>query len=76
MTETDMSSTIKTEIIVEMKSGKTDKENNVGEGRILRPRRVNYIINEKKSVKKTVKSCREVPLQIKLEKRNNLRIIF
>ena len=52
MTETDMSSTTKTEIIVEMKSGKTDKENNVGEGRILRPKRVNYIINEKKISKK------------------------
>ena len=52
MTETDMSSTTKAEIIVEMKSGKTDKENNVGEGRILRPKRVNYIINEKKISKK------------------------
>ena len=47
-----MSSTTKTEIIVEMKSGMTDKENNVGEGRILRSRRVNYIINEKKISKK------------------------
>ena len=52
MTETDMSSTTKTEIIVEMKSGMTDKENNVSEGRILRSRRVNYIINEKKISKK------------------------
>ena len=60
-------------MVTEMKPA--DKEhNNAGEGRSLRTRRVNYIINEKTTIKKNIKSCREVPLQIKMEKRNNLRI--
>ena len=42
--------TTKTEMVVEMKSAY--KEDNVGEGRSLRSRRVNYTINEKKSNKK------------------------
>ena len=64
--------TTKTEMVVEMKS--SYKEDNVGEGRSLGSRRVNYTINEKKAIKKKIKSCREVPLEIKMEKRNNLRI--
>ena len=35
---------------------------------------MNYTINEKTAVKKKIKSCREVPLQIKMKKGNNLRI--
>ena len=35
---------------------------------------MNYTINEKTAVKKKIKSCREVPLQIKTKKGNNLRI--
>ena len=63
----------KTETVVEMKS--SCKEENAGEGRSLRSRRVNYAINEKTAMKKKIKSCsREVPLEIKMEKGNNLRI--
>ena len=51
-----------------------DKEHNAEEGRSLRTRRVNYAINEKTAIKKKIKSCREIPLQIKMEKGNNLRI--
>ena len=69
-----MSNTTKTEIVAEMKPSKTDKEDNVEEGRSLRSRRVNYIINEKTAIEKKIKSCREIPLQIKMEKGNNLRI--
>ena len=54
-----------------MKPGNTD---NAEEGRSLRSRRVNYTINEKTAIKKKIKSCGEVPLKIKMEKRNNLRI--
>ena len=65
--------TTKTEIVVEMKS--SYKEENPGEERSLRSRRVNYAINEKTAIKKKIKSCnREVPLEIKMEKGNNLRI--
>ena len=64
--------TTKTEMVVEMKLAY--KEDNVGEGRSLRSRRVNYTINEKTAIKKKIKSCREVPLEIKMEKGNNLRI--
>ena len=65
--------TTKTEMVVEMKS--SYKEENAGEGRSLRSRRVmNYTINEKTAIKKGIKSCREVPLEIKMEKGNNLRI--
>ena len=39
-----------------------------------RSRRVNYAINQKTAAKKKIKSCREVPLQIKMEKGNNLTI--
>ena len=35
---------------------------------------MNYTINEKTAIKKKIKSCREVPLEIKMEKGNNLRI--
>ena len=35
---------------------------------------MNYTINEKTAIKKKIKSCREVLLQIKMEKGNNLRI--
>ena len=60
-------------MVVEMKS--SYKEENAGEGRSLRSRRVmNYTINEKTAIKKKIKSCREVPLEIKMEKGNNLRI--
>ena len=60
-------------MVVEMKS--SYKEENAGEGRSLRSRRVNYAINEKTAIKKKIKSCsREVPLEIKMEKGNNLRI--
>ena len=38
--------TTKTETLVEMKSA-YEKDNDVGEGRSLRSRRVNYIINKK-----------------------------
>ena len=64
--------TTKTEMVVEMKLAY--KEDNVGKGRSLRSRRVNYTINEKTAIKKKIKSCREVPLEIKMEKGNNLRI--
>ena len=65
--------TTKAEMVVEMKS--SYKEENAGEGRSLRSRRVlNYTINEKTASIKKKKSCREVPLEIKMEKGNNLRI--
>ena len=65
--------TTKTEMVVEMKL--SYKEENAGEGKSLRSRRVNYAINEKTAIKKKIKSCsREVPLEIKMEKGNNLRI--
>ena len=48
-------------------------EDNAEEGRSLRSRRVNYV-NEKTAIKKKIKSCREEPLEIKMEKGNNLRI--
>ena len=48
-------------------------EDNAEEGRSLRSRRVNYV-NEKTAIKKKIKSCREEPLEIKMEKENNLRI--
>ena len=67
-----MSNTTKTEMVAEMKPA--DKEDNAEEGRSLKSRRVNYTINEKAVIKKKIKSCREVPLQIKMEKENNLRI--
>ena len=59
-------------MVIEMKP--VYKEHNAEEGRSLRTRRVNYTINEKTAIKKKIKSCREVPLQIKMEKGNNLRI--
>ena len=64
--------TAKTEMLVEMKS--SYNEENAGEGRSLRSRRVNYTIDEKTAIKKKIKSCREVPLEIQMEKGNNLRI--
>ena len=67
-----MSNITKTEMVIEMKPA--DKEHNAEEGRSLRTRRVNYTINEKTAIKKKIKSCREVPLQIKMEKGNNLKI--
>ena len=67
-----MSNTTKTEMVAEIKPA--DKEDNAEEGRSLRSRRVNYTINEKTAIKKKIKSCREVPLQIKMEKGNNMRI--
>ena len=57
-----------------MNPGNTDKEDNAEKGRSLRSRRVNYTINEKTATKKKIKSCREISLQIKMEKGNNLRI--
>ena len=57
-----------------MKSGNIDKEDNAEKRRNLRSRRVNYTINDKTAIKKKIKSCRELPLQIKMEKENNLRI--
>ena len=45
------------------------KEDNAEEGRRLRSRRVT-----KTAINKKIKSCREVPLEIKIEKGNNLRI--
>ena len=57
-----------------MKPGSTNKEDNVEKGRSLRSRKVNYTINEKTAIKKKIKPCREVPLQIKMERGNNLRI--
>ena len=66
-------STTKTEMVLEMKSAY--KEDNPGEVRSLRSRRVSYTINEKTAIKRKIKSCREVPLEIKMEKGNN-RIIF
>ena len=54
-TETNrMSKTTKTEMIAEMKSGKTEKEDNAEEGRRLRSRRVHYTINEKTVIKKKI----------------------
>ena len=63
-----------TEMVAEMKPGNRGKEDNAKEVRRLRSRRKNYTINEKTAIKKKIKSCREVPLQIKMEKGNNLRI--
>ena len=57
--------TKKREMAVEMKPAY--KESNAGEGRSLRSRGVNYTINEKTAIKKKIKSCREVPLEIKVE---------
>ena len=72
-TETNrISNTTRTEMVVEMKPA--NKEDNAEEGRSLRTRRVNYTINEKPATNKKIKSCRKVPLQIKIEKGNNLRI--
>ena len=64
--------TTKTEMVVEMKP--VYKEDNAKEGRSLRSRRVNYTINKKTAIKKKIKPCREAPLEIKVEKGNNLRI--
>ena len=64
--------TTKTEMVVKMEP--TYKEDNAGEGRNLRSRRVSYTINEKTATKKKIKSCREVPLEINMEKGNNLKI--
>ena len=69
-----MSNATKTKMVTEMKPGNTDKEDNVEKGRSLRSRRVNYTINENTATKKKIKSCREISLQIKMEKGNNLRI--
>ena len=69
-----MSNTTKTEMVAEMKPHKTNKEDNVEERRSVRSRRVNYTKNEKTAIKMEIKSCREVPLQIKTEKGNNLSI--
>ena len=69
-----MSNTTKTKIVAEMKPSNTDREYNVEKVRSLRSRRMNYTINEKTAIKKKIKSCREVPLQIKMEKGNNLRV--
>ena len=72
-TETNrMSNTTKTETVAEIKSA--NKEDNTEVGGSLRSRRLNYTINEKTAIKKKIKSCREVPLQKKMEKGNNLRI--
>ena len=57
-----------------MKPGNTDKEDNAENGRCLRSTRVNYTINERTTIKKKIKSCQEVPLQMKMGKGNNLRI--
>ena len=59
----------KTEMVAEMNSGKTDKEDNAEERRSLRSRRVNYTNGEKTTIKKKIKPCREVSLQIKMERR-------
>ena len=69
-----MRNTTEREMVAEMKLGNTDKEDSAEKGRSLRSRRGNHTINEKTAIKKKVKSCREVPLQIKMEKGNNLRI--
>ena len=74
MSKKRMSNTTKTEMVAEMKPGNTDKEDNAEKGRSLRSKRVNHTINENTAMKKKTKSCREVPLQIKMEKGNNLRI--
>ena len=60
------------EMVVEMKS--PYKKDNAGEGRCLRSSRENYTINEKTAIKKKIKLCIEVPLEMKMEKGNNLRI--
>ena len=55
-TETNrMSNTTKTEMVAEMKPGKTDKEDNTTEERrSLRSGRVNCKINEKATIKKKI----------------------
>ena len=76
-TETNrMSKTTKAEMVAEMKPGNTDKEDNAEEGRSLRSSRVNYTLKEITAIKNKIKSCREVPLQIKMEKGKNLRIFL
>ena len=61
-------------MMAEMKPGSTYKEDNAEERRSLRSSRVNYTVNEKTAIKKKIKSCRKVPLHIKMEKGNNMRI--
>ena len=46
-----MRNATKTDMVVEMKSGKIDKEYNTEEERSLRSKRVSYTINEKNSSK-------------------------
>ena len=55
-----MSNTTKTKMVAELKPGNTGKED-IAEKGIT-------------AIKKKIKSCREVPLQIKMETGNNLRI--
>ena len=74
MSNTTKTVMVVTEMVAEMKLGNRSKEDNAEEVRRLRSRRKNYTINEKTAIKKKIKSCREVPLQIKMEKGNNLRI--
>ena len=74
MSNTTKTVMVVTEMVAEMKPGNRGKEDNAEEVRSLRSRRKNYTINEKTAIKKKIKSCREVPLQIKMEKGNNLRI--
>ena len=74
MSNTTKTVMVVTEMVAEMKPGNRGKEDNAEEVRRLRSRRKNYTINEKTAIKKKIKSCREVPLQIKMEKGNNLRI--
>ena len=74
MSNTTKAVMVVTGIVAETKPGNRDKENNTEEGGSLRSRRVNYIIKGKTAIKKKVKLYREVPLQIKMEKGNNLRI--
>ena len=65
-----MSNTTKTKMVPETQPGNRDKEDNAEKGRSLSSRKVNYTVNEKTAIKKKIKSCREVPLQIKICERD------
>ena len=67
-----MSNTPKTEMVEGIKPGKTEGKDNTEEERSLRSSRVNYTTNENTKIQN--QSCKEVPLQIKMEKGNNLRM--
>ena len=55
------------------KSGKREKDDISVESRIM-TRTARYRINEKAAIDKKIKACNNEPIQIKMEKGNNLRV--